>query len=310
VIQGEAFPLVPRFRLLGLAFGGMHSARRGLGSDVAGSRPYRPGDDVATIDWAATARLSSARDTDEFIVRERFAEEAPRVVVVADRRPSMSAFPPELPWLRKPRALAVCADLIAASTFAARGLFGYLDEARGDELFWRAPQSQTEMERLEETYLLEETFQAPEDTLSRAFEFLMRSRRSLPPGSFVFVLSDFFVQPPPELWLTLVEHRWDLVPVILRDPIWERSFPQVGGIAVPVVDLETGRSELLRIRKRRARELSRLHEASYDALLDGFVSLGLEPVTVSSVDRELVLQAFLRWSDERRLLNREWRLGA
>jgi hypothetical protein len=79
---------------------------------------------------------------------------------------------------------------------------------------------------------------------------------------------------------------------------------------VPVVDLETGRSELLRIRKRRARELAHAHEAAYGALVDGFVSLGLEPVTVSSVDRELVLQAFLRWSDERRLLSREWRLGA
>ena len=57
------FPLVSRRRLIGLSFGGMHSARRGTGSDVAGSRPYRPGDDVDTIDWAASARLSSVRDS-------------------------------------------------------------------------------------------------------------------------------------------------------------------------------------------------------------------------------------------------------
>ena len=63
------FPLVPRRRLIGLSFGGMHSARRGTGSDVAGSRPYRPGDDVDSIDWAASARLSSVRDSDEFVVR-------------------------------------------------------------------------------------------------------------------------------------------------------------------------------------------------------------------------------------------------
>ena len=41
------------------------------------------------MDWAASARLSAARGTDEFIVRERFADEAPRVVVLVDRRPSM-----------------------------------------------------------------------------------------------------------------------------------------------------------------------------------------------------------------------------
>ncbi|MBI4172789.1 MAG: DUF58 domain-containing protein, partial [Actinobacteria bacterium] len=95
------FPLVPRRRLVGLAFGAMHSARRGTGSDVAGSRPYVSGDDVDAIDWAASARLSSARDSDQFVVRERFAEEAPRVVIVCDRRPELAPPAPELPWLRK-----------------------------------------------------------------------------------------------------------------------------------------------------------------------------------------------------------------
>src|SRR3989440_6296171 len=101
------FPLTPRRRLIGLSFGGMRSARRGLGSDVAGSRPYRPGDDVDDIDWASSARLSAARGSDEFVVREHFAEEAPRVVVVADRRPAMALYPPELPFLRKDEALRV-----------------------------------------------------------------------------------------------------------------------------------------------------------------------------------------------------------
>ena len=44
------FPLVQRRRVVGLSYGGMHSVRRGSGSDVAGSRPYRPGDNVDTIE--------------------------------------------------------------------------------------------------------------------------------------------------------------------------------------------------------------------------------------------------------------------
>src|SRR5438105_15904492 len=107
---GSVFTLVPRRRLIGLSFGGMHSARRGLGSGVAGSRPYRPGDDVDAIDWPASARLSSARGTDEFIVRERFADEAPRVIVVSDRRPQMALFPAPLPWLRKDEAMKVVTE--------------------------------------------------------------------------------------------------------------------------------------------------------------------------------------------------------
>ena len=54
------FPLVPRGRLIGLSFGTMRSFRRGTGSDVVDSRPYRRGDDVHSIDWAASARRSAA----------------------------------------------------------------------------------------------------------------------------------------------------------------------------------------------------------------------------------------------------------
>src|SRR5207244_13056742 len=124
----------PRRRVVGLSFGGMRSVRRGTGSDVAGSRPYRAGDDVDTIDWAASARLSAAQATDEFIVRERFAEEAPRVVIVADRRPEMQLFPSWLPSLSKPEAVRICALMIADSTLAARGYRRHLDLADGRQL--------------------------------------------------------------------------------------------------------------------------------------------------------------------------------
>src|ERR687888_2645412 len=132
------FPLVLRRRLVGLAYGAMHSARRGTGSDVAGSRPYRPGDDVDSIDWAASARLSCARDNDEFVVRERYAEEAPRVVVLCDRRPEMGFFAPPLPWLDKAASMRRTVELVIESVSVARGFIGYLYYARGAPL-WRPP---------------------------------------------------------------------------------------------------------------------------------------------------------------------------
>src|SRR5215213_6155729 len=127
-----SFPLVQRHRLLGLAFGAMQSGRRGLGSDVAGSRPYHVGDDIDTIDWAASARLSSASGLDEFVVRERIADEAPWVVVLADRRPSMSLYAEPFPWLRKWEALEQAVDIILRSALAARSLPAYLDFADGE----------------------------------------------------------------------------------------------------------------------------------------------------------------------------------
>jgi hypothetical protein len=41
-MAAAVFPLVPRRRVVGLAFGGIRSVRRGNGSDIAGSRRYIP----------------------------------------------------------------------------------------------------------------------------------------------------------------------------------------------------------------------------------------------------------------------------
>src|SRR3954463_9913843 len=125
----ETIPLYPRRRVVGTMLGGSTSVRRGEGSDIASSRPDQPRDHFRTIHWKASPRNSSARGSDEFIVRERYEEQMPRVVVVVDRRPEMALYPPDLPWLRKPAAVAAAAELLFASALAQRSLVGYLDHA-------------------------------------------------------------------------------------------------------------------------------------------------------------------------------------
>ena len=308
--DGVSFPLVPRHRLLGLAFGTMHSARRGLGSDIAGTRPYRPGDDVSAIDWAASARLSAASDRDEFVVRERFADEAPRVVALCDHRAAMALYPEGLPWLRKPDAMHVALDLISTSAFRARGLFGYLDLAGTGEPFWRPPRSEAQTELLLEDELAGRPWDAPADNLAKGFDFFKLARLTLPPGSFVFVLSDFLVVPRADAWVSLLEHRWDVVPVLIQDPTWEQSFPPVWGVTVPVVDGESGSVGTIRLTRRRARELRERRERRLERLLDDFANLGLEPVVLDSADPEAILQAFLGWVDRRLYMIQSWRQSA
>lgn len=306
-IRELTFPLVPRRRLVGLAFGAMHSARRGAGSDVAGSRPYRTGDDIKTIDWYASARLSSARDADEFVVREWFAEEAPRVVVVCDRRPAMRMFPSELPWLHKPAAIQAVSDLIADSTTEARGFVGYIDLANVEHpdpaertpLFWRPPKSHREYWRLKESHVLWPHWFAPRDNLTRALEHLGLIRHSLPAGSFVFVLSDFLVGPTVETWLAALEHRWDIVPVLIQDPVWEQTFPPVGSVVVPLADPDTGRVRPVRLRAKEAAARKAANEERLEQLLLNFRALDLEPIVISSNDRAEILEAFLSWADHR-----------
>jgi uncharacterized protein (DUF58 family) len=288
------FPLIPRRRVLGLPFGGLHSIRRGLGSDVASSRPYEPGDNVDRIDWHASAKISLARGTEEFIVREHYAEEAPRVVVFADRRSSMSIFPEGWPWLSKPAALREAIALIGASAVAARGLLGYFDEADGDA-HWLPPRSQHKLDLVER----ERPFVAPVDTLERGLRYLVEQRRDLPAGSFLFVLSDFLEPPPRDAWLRALERRWEIVPVVVQDPVWERSFPDVGGAVVPFADLATGRVTLVRISSSEALERREANERRHRELVYAMRAIDLDPVVVSSHDRKTLTFAFLSWADQR-----------
>ncbi len=292
--MSATFPLIPRRRVLGLPFGGLHSIRRGLGSDVASSRPYQPGDDVGKIDWAASARISLARGTEEFVVREHYAEEAPRVVVLTDRRPSMSVFPDGWPWLCKPRAVEEAAALIAASASAARGLLGALDELDG-VMRWRPPRSEHSLVELDGRG----AFDAPEDTAERGLGFLYEQRRDLPAGSFVFVLSDFLAPVTRATWLRALERRWEIVPVVIQDPVWERSFPDVSGAVVPFADPATGRVTLARISAAEAAERRGRNEARHAELLRDLRALDLDPVVVSSHDRKEVVFSFLTWADQR-----------
>jgi uncharacterized protein (DUF58 family) len=292
------FPLVPRRRLIGLSFGGMQSARRGTGSDVAGSRPYHPGDDVDLIDWSASARISSARGTDEFVVRQTYADEAPRVVVLCDRRPQMQLHEPPLPWLSKASAMRHAVELICESAANARGFIGYLDYASG-EPFWRPPKSERELWQIRDRHLAWPDFAAPQDNLDQALDYLAQHRLALPPGSFLFVLSDFLSPPDDGAWTRALGHLWDVVPVVIQDPLWEQSFPDVAGLVIPFRDPVTGQLSYVRLSRKETRLRREQNEARRAAILDGLIALGLEPVTLSSSDPEEILSAFLEWAEQR-----------
>jgi hypothetical protein len=295
-VTAAVFPLIPRRRVIGLAFGGVRSVRRGIGSDVASTREYRPGDDVGWMDWAASAKLSAARGDDHFIVRERFADEAPRVVVLCDRRPSMSIPSSTFRTLDKPRAILAALDLIGTSAHAARSLTGYLDYAL-DEPYWRPPRS----ERLADPATFERPFGAADDTVSRGLYFLGEHRRDLPTQAFVFVLSDFVVPPDLDAWQRALEHQWELVPVVVQDPVWERTFPDVGGVTIPYARPGSGRVVPVYVTEREAARLREEHEERWDGLVRAFRSLGIEPVQAHSHEHADLLASFLRWADLRQM---------
>jgi uncharacterized protein (DUF58 family) len=303
-IGDRTFPLIPRRRVVGLFFGAMRSGRRGTGFDVAGSRPYRAGDDIDTIDWGASAKLSSARASDDLVVRVHYADEAPCAVVICDHRPSMALYESPLPWLDKAEAMRVAARLVALSVSRARGVVGYLDYADGGRELWEAPRSRVEPWPGDAP----RPFRAPADSIASSLWRLVEHRRALPMGSFVFVLSDFLGETADAALTRALQHRWDVVPVVIQDPVWERSFPEVSGVVLSLVDPEGGRSRLTRLSRSDVEERRAANEQRFTQLLGSFDGLDLDPVVLSSSNPADVLECFTDWSEHRRL-TRGWTRG-
>jgi len=303
--ERRTFPLVPRHRLTGGTFGGYASLRRGRGTDIAGSRSYIPGDQLAWIDWKTSARLSAVQDDDAFIVREHYADEAPRVVIVADHHPAMALYPAGLPWLAKPDVLRQVIVAVVAAAHAARAYIGYLDfsgAARRGGLGYWIPPRRLGVRQIE--HRLETPFDAPANAVERGIDELLVRRHDAPAGCFVFVVSDFLRPPPLATWLRARGHRWDLVPVIVQDPVWEQSFPGVAGTVLPVADPATGRLTHVRLSGADVRRLRRDHTARLEALIRLFHSLDFDPVVLGTSEEHEIDVAFSNWANRRRFLRR------
>ena len=295
-----SFPLISRRRGVGLVGGSRRSIHRGSGIDVASSRPYRRGDSVRAIDWKASARMSSARHADEFVVREHFAEDRPRIVVVVDRRPEMSLYPAGTPWLHKPAAAATAGRMIVESAIAAQGFPGYLDLAEPRTPRWLPPNRQENAGPIRERELSRSVYGAGRENLTVAFRHLERARADVPPGSFVFVISDFLVSPSPPVWQKALSIGWDVVPVVVQDPCWEQSFPSVSGFVLPLAEPGGSGAHPVRISRTEAAERREANQHRLARLLDAFAALELDPVLISSEEPVEILSAFLRWHERRR----------
>jgi len=294
------FPLVPRRRFAGTPFGERRTSRRGRGSDVAATRPYVPGDRISTIDWRASARLSSARDSDEFVVRETFLEEAPRVLVVEDRRPPMGFYRPPLPWLDKHAAVLAAVEAIAHSAVAARAEAGHAAVARG-RVRLVAPGSIAPaciVERVRTASL-----DAPAGSLEAVLRSLLSRRRQIPQSTFLFVISDFIDAIAPATLVRLQRAKWDVVPVVVQDPTWEQSFPEVGGAAVPFAGA-SGETALVRLSRAECARLRQANEERLATTLRRFRRLGFDPLVLGDAEPSAVGAAFLKWAERRRIRSR------
>jgi hypothetical protein len=122
----------------------------------------------------------------------------------------------------------------------------------------------------------------------------------MPPGTFVFVISDFLPPPNRGRLTDALAAGWDVVPVVVQDPIWERSFPDVSGVTLPFADPDGDTPSLVRLSRNEVNLRRGLNEQRAARLEHTLRDLDLDPVTITSCDRRAVHAAFLAWAERRR----------
>ena len=288
--------LEPHVRIIGSLFGTAPSRRRGSSDDVVGGRPYQIGDDVRRIDWATSARLSALEDKDHFVVRETYGEEAPIVCFALDRSSSMALYPRGYPWLHKPHAVRQIAEVVALSAKHYHCPLAYLDADT-----WQRPSTSTGLEDLVQL-LAQGRYDHAGDTIDSLFGRLRTVEHLLPGGTFVFCCSDFMQVPSQRTLAMVVDAEWDLVPIVVQDPLWEQSYPEAAGeVALPVRD-QAGRFRLLRQSKAEVRDRRQANEARLRSLDELFAGHGFPPIVLSEHGRAALADALRSWQLRRGLL--------
>ncbi|MFQ5425681.1 MAG: DUF58 domain-containing protein [Gaiellales bacterium] len=274
----------------------MRSRRRGLGLDLAGARPYRAGDDIRAIDHRASARRSSVTGNDELVVREYLTEESTQVAIIVDRRASMALFPAGLPWLSKPRAVASAVRLISDSAREARCPVSILDYEDGHR--WRLPEAPAEDHP--ETEPDSQAFDAPPSSLDEALFAALRRDRPLASGAFLFILSDFICPPSAAGWDAVLSRGLDVVPLVIQDPIWEQSFPDVAGTTVAFTDADGSTGRRVRLTRNEVEQRRSANEQRFAELTRTLELLALDRVVLGDHRSGEVVRALSSWVEGRR----------
>ena len=226
------FPLIPRRRVLGLPFGGpaQHAPRARLGRRrlaAVPARRRRRQDRLVRVGAAlARARVGGVRRPRALRGRGAARRRALRpatVDVACSRRAGRGC--------RKPEAIRNAVTLIGASATAARGLLGYFDEADGRRVLASAAQ----LARVRRPRARARLRRAGGHAAARAAAPRRAQARPARPARSSSSSRTSSSRRRATSGSTRSSGASRSFPVIVQDPIWEQSFPDVSGVVVPFV---------------------------------------------------------------------------
>ena len=205
--------------------GTYRSVFRGSGLEFEEVREYEPGDDIRSIDWNVTARMSAP-----YI--KKFREDRELNIFLAVDTSASSWFGSVA---QSKRDLgAEVAALLALTAMENNDRVGLLRFASGMQEWLPSRRGRDHLLRVIRELLFAEPRRARTE-LSAAARFLTNITKK---RSVVFLISDF-IDVALEDSLRLLARKHDVIAVVLNDPR-EHELPDVGVVALE--DAETGRT--------------------------------------------------------------------
>ncbi|MFZ0390748.1 MAG: DUF58 domain-containing protein [Calditrichia bacterium] len=213
--------------------GEYHSVFKGRGMEFAEVREYQPGDDIRTIDWNVSARMSHP-----FV--KVFEEERELTVMILFDASSSESFGSRS-QMKGGMAVEIAA-LLASSAIRNNDKVGLIIFSDHIEKFVPPRKGRQHVLRVIRELLyyseVEESGRSSATNIAGALEYMNRILRR---RATVFLLSDFLAEGF-EKDLQIANRRHDLVAIRLIDPL-EEGLPGVG--LIELEDLETGETILL-----------------------------------------------------------------
>lgn len=219
-----------------LLAGQYHSVFKGRGMAFSEVRQYQPGDEIRMIDWNVTARMNEA------YVKVFTEERELTVMLLVDVSASQ-----EFGSRSRPKA-EICAEIaaqIAFSAIANNDRVGLILFSDAVEKVIPPKKGRKHVLRVVSDILSHRPASRGTD-LNAGLNYLTRIARR---RAVTFLISDFLAGGF-EGSLRIVSRKYDLVPVMLSDPM-EQEFPALG--LVELEDPESGRRSLVDTSDRRVR---------------------------------------------------------
>ena len=115
----------------------------------------------------------------------------------------------------------------------------------------------------------------------------------------MFVVSDFLEDTSPAWWAATIDRGWDVVAVVVQDPVWEQSFPPIGGVVTPFVTAGGDTLQYIRLSEREATERREANEERLRRVERDLTRMGVDTILVSGSSVDEIRTAFLDWGEQR-----------